>query len=155
MSMTAALLAAGVALGLGVLIGRYLLAFLTQRTLGQARAEADRLRADAARTIEQERRTQVERPREEVDRARQALAQGREEAKRAALHVKQRLDQRQGDGGRLVNNHQLSLAQLGGILRLDVLDNLSVRLVEDIDAHNGLVEGRVGGLHQLIVGVLL
>lgn len=93
--MTAALLAAGVALGLGVLIGRYLLAFLTQRTLGQARAEADRLRADAARTIEQERRTQVERPREEVDRARQALAQGREEAKRAALHVKQRLDQRQ------------------------------------------------------------
>jgi hypothetical protein len=40
------------------------------------------------------------------------------------------------------------------VLRLHVLDGLAV-LPEDVDAHDGLVEGRVGALDQVVVDVLL
>lgn len=63
--------------------------------------------------------------------------------------------QRQRDGGRLVDHQQLrGGAGAGAVLRGHVLHRLAVG-AEQVHAHNRLAERGVGGLHQLVVQVLL
>ncbi len=64
------------------------------------------------------------------------------------------LDQGQGNGGRLVDHHQLGLAELERVRRMNVLNGLAM-VAEDVDANDGLVELGIGRLHQLVVDVLL
>ena len=68
--------------------------------------------------------------------------------------AQQLFDDGQRDGGRLVDDQQLRLVAALVVLRLDVLDGLAV-VAEDVHAHDRLAERRVGGLHQVVVDVLL
>ncbi|EGG25142.1 hypothetical protein DFA_03389 [Cavenderia fasciculata] len=63
------------------------------------------------------------------------------------------LDVGEGDGGSLIDDDELCLAEFLVVLRLDVLDSLTMR-AEDVDADYSIVELGVGRLDQLIVDVL-
>lgn len=53
----------------------------------------------------------------------------------------------------LINDQELSLGQLGMVLRLDVLNRLPV-ILEDIDSDNGVVPVSVSRLQDVIIRVL-
>ncbi|KJR80875.1 uncharacterized protein SPSK_04850 [Sporothrix schenckii 1099-18] len=75
-------------------------------------------------------------------------------AARRPVRAHELAHKRQRDGGGLVNDQQLGLAQNVSVLGTDVLDGLAVVAV-DVDADNGLVgEVRVGGLDDGVVDVV-
>eukprot|EP00754_Rhynchopus_humris_P048103 Rhum_TRINITY_DN7579_c0_g1::Rhum_TRINITY_DN7579_c0_g1_i1::g.23620::m.23620 len=76
---------------------------------------------------------------------------GREEEQ---VGAHQRLHERQGDGGRLVDDDKLRLRELRGVCGQDVLDGLAV-LAEDVDADDGGAQLGGLGLHDLEVLALL
>ena len=53
----------------------------------------------------------------------------------------------------LINDQELSLGQLGMVLRLDVLNRLPV-ILEDVDSDNGVVPVSVSRLQDVIIRVL-
>ena len=63
------------------------------------------------------------------------------------------LHKRDGDGCGLVNDEQLRLRQLPVVLRLNVLDRLTV-VLEDVDSHDGVVEVRICRGEDVIIRVL-
>eukprot|EP00126_Sphaerothecum_destruens_P002083 Sdes_comp15523_c0_seq1m4476 len=69
------------------------------------------------------------------------------------IRAQKLLHERERNRSGFINHDQLGLPQLVVILRLDVLDHLPM-LLENIHAHNCLVEAHVGGADQLVVDVL-
>ena len=70
------------------------------------------------------------------------------------VRSEQVLDQWKWNGRRLVDTHELCLAELVRVRRVDVLDRLTM-LPEDVHANDRLVELRVGRLDEFIIQVLL
>mmetsp|Transcript_31326 Transcript_31326/g.99939 ORF Transcript_31326/g.99939 Transcript_31326/m.99939 type:complete len:481 (-) Transcript_31326:438-1880(-) len=70
------------------------------------------------------------------------------------VRPQQLLHHGQGDRRGFVDHQQLGLRQLLVVLRLDVLHRLPVP-AEHVDAHHSLAERGVGGLHEVVVEMLL
>ena len=69
------------------------------------------------------------------------------------IWAKHLLDESNGDGCSLIDHQQLSLGQLGVILRLDILDRLPV-VLENIDTHHSVIKVRISRLQNVIVLML-
>lgn len=84
-----------VALGIGIVLDRWLLTRLAQSRLAEVQHEADRLLAAAEREAADFRREHVEKVEAELARAREALEQEQAETRRALRRSRQKLEQRQ------------------------------------------------------------
>ena len=84
-----------VALGIGILIGRYLLARVAGNRLAEARAEAERLRAAAEQEAKAIRYERVDKVAAQLRHKEEVFEQEKTEAKRALRRIKDKLDKRQ------------------------------------------------------------